>query len=126
MYETPDGLRIVDGHLRKEWLLQTYGPDAEIEVNVTDLDDDDAKVATATKDQLAAMAKINPGRLGELMAGFDTQNDALRGMMDGLAAEHGTGPFDMPADADGQEFDESCADGVEMMTCPKCNHEFPK
>jgi hypothetical protein len=90
VYETADGLRICDGHLRKAWLLQAYGPDAEIEVNVTDFDERDAKVATLTHDTLAGLATIRPDRLGELMAGFDTQDEALQEMLDGLAAEQGS------------------------------------
>lgn len=29
-------------------------------------------------------------------------------------------------DHEGKEYDESIADDVQMMTCPKCSHEFPK
>ena len=31
----------------------------------------------------------------------------------------------LPADADGKEFDESCADDVKMTECPKCGEKFP-
>lgn len=34
--------------------------------------------------------------------------------------------FSIPADAAGKEFDESCADDVEMIECPHCGKEFPK
>jgi hypothetical protein len=29
-------------------------------------------------------------------------------------------------DVEFKEYDESAADDVEMCTCPKCGHEFPK
>jgi len=29
-------------------------------------------------------------------------------------------------DHEGKEYDESIADDVQMVTCPKCSHEFPK
>lgn len=32
----------------------------------------------------------------------------------------------LPDEADGKEFDESCADDVEFLTCPQCGHRWAK
>jgi ParB-like chromosome segregation protein Spo0J len=34
--------------------------------------------------------------------------------------------FEISEDANGKEFDESCADKVDFLECPKCNHRWPK
>src|SRR5689334_22845393 len=60
-------LMLIDGHLRKERLIAKYGSDAEIEVNVTDFDEAEAKKANLTKDPLAAMAGANKERLDALL-----------------------------------------------------------
>lgn len=60
--ETPDGLELVDGHLRAEVIDTTPVP-----VLVVDLDDDEAAEALATIDPLAAMAGTNAAALGELL-----------------------------------------------------------
>jgi len=102
VYETEEGrLRICDGHLRKDLLIAKYGPDTEIEVNVTDFDEVEAKKATLTHDPLAAMAEADDQKLGELLAQVETEGEALRAMLDGLAEEHGVdvfqpGAVDMP------------------------------
>lgn len=87
VYETPDGtLRICDGHLRKSWLLEHYGEAAEIDVNVTDFDERDAKVATMTHDPLAEMAEMNQKAFDELVESTDTNSDALNEMLSELSS----------------------------------------
>ena len=120
--ELPDGTYgIIDGHLRAETT-----PDMEVPVLVLDVTEAEADKILATLDPLGAMAEADQGKLSELLAEIETDNEGLQAMLDDLAAEHGIGDFDMPGDADGQEFDESCADDVEMTKCPKCGHDFPK
>lgn len=122
--ELPDGsLELVDGHLRAE-----ITPDQEVPVLVLDLTEEEAAVVLATLDPLAALAEANQQALGELLASIETGSDALQAMLNGLAAEHGIDltEWTPPPGADGKEFDESVADDVEMIACPKCGHEFPK
>ena len=112
--EVPEGLMLIDGHLRADTL-----PDQKIPCLVLDVDADEADKILATLDPLAAMAEANEQALGELLAQIETESDALQEMLDGLAAEP------LPDNADGQEFDESCANDVKMIMCPECGHEFP-
>jgi hypothetical protein len=123
--ELPDGsLELVDGHLRAETT-----PDQEVPVLVLDIDEDEAKKLLAVLDPMAAMAECNPDALGSILAEIGTESDALQAMLDDLADDNGI-DLDpdgaLPEGADGKEFDESCADDVEMQECPSCGHKFPK
>jgi DNA modification methylase len=75
--KTKKGLQLVDGHLRKE----LFG-DQMITVNVTDLDDDEAKKALLTLDPLAAMAGRNSEALEKLMASVSFDNADLQKMLE--------------------------------------------
>ena len=114
-------LELIDGHLRAETT-----PDQEVPVLVLDLDEAEARKLLLTLDPLATMAEANKDVLGRLLHDIETGNDAVQAMLDGLAAEYSLDPYEIPANADGKEFDESCADDVEMMECPSCGHKFPK
>lgn len=86
VYKTEQGkLRICDGHLRKEHLLEQYGPDAEIEVNVTDFDEADARKATASHDPLSALAGTDRPKLDALLQSLDVGNADLENMLAELA-----------------------------------------
>jgi len=122
VYETPDGLlRIADGHLRKALLIERYGPDTEIEVNVTDFDEADARKATLTKDPLAAMAEADAAKLDALLREVQTSEPAVSAMLAELAAETGIIPPDFqPVGIDEQgRLDEKA-----KVKCPECGHEF--
>lgn len=67
VYLTPTGYRLIDGHLRKALLIKKYGEDYEIEVNVTDFDEAEAKKAMLTHDPLSAMATVNEKKLTALL-----------------------------------------------------------
>ena len=60
--ETPDGLVLVDGHLRAD-----LDADAEVPVLVVDLDEAEAGQVLATLDPLAAMAEANTEALSKLL-----------------------------------------------------------
>ena len=60
--ETPDGLVLVDGHLRAG-----LDPDAILPVLVLDLDEDEAGAVIATLDPLAALAESNGPALTNLL-----------------------------------------------------------
>jgi len=93
--ETPDGLELIDGHLRAETT-----PDMEVPVLVVDLDEDEARKLLASLDPLAAMAGQDDELLRELLAGLDTDSEFLRDLWNDICPpELGTGltdPDDIP------------------------------
>jgi DNA modification methylase len=90
VYEAAGGvLMLIDGHLRKERLLARYGADAEIEVNVTDFDEGEAKKANLTKDPLAAMAEESAEKLDALLRECPTGSEALQEMLAEMAKDAG-------------------------------------
>lgn len=97
VYITAEGkLRLCDGHLRKERLLANHGPNVEIEVNVTDFTEAEAKMATLTKDPLAALAGQSETAMKALMEQVETGNDALQKMFDDMAANGSGVPVNTP------------------------------
>ena len=75
-YETPEGLQLIDGHLRQE-----VAPDALVPVLVLDVDDEEAAKILMTHDPLAAMAEIDVNVLAELAGGLDFEDAALESMV---------------------------------------------
>ena len=87
--ERSDGsLELIDGHLRAE-----ITPDAEVPVLVLDLDDDEAAKLLALHDPLAGMAGTNDEVLAGLLDQVETENDAVRALLDRML-----GQPDAPAD----------------------------
>ncbi len=85
--ELADGsLELVDGHLRAETT-----PEALVPVLVLDLDEAEALKVLATLDPLAAMAEPDAEMLAALLAEVETDNAAVRAMLDQLAEENGAG-----------------------------------
>ena len=83
--ELEDGtLELIDGHLRAE----TVG-DTAVPVLVLDVDEAEADKLLATLDPLAALAGVDTQRLEDLLATVETDSDALRQMLDGLAEDAG-------------------------------------
>ena len=78
--ETPEGLMLVDGHLRAETT-----PDAEVPVLVLDINEEEADLMLATLDPLAAMAGRDGERLGELLSGVASDNDTVNALLQTLA-----------------------------------------
>ena len=116
--ETPEGLQLLDGHLRAE-----TAPDADIPVLILDVDDNEAAKILATHDPLAAMAETNAAALEELLGDVQTNSEALASMLDSLAVEAGICPpdFDAATAEDQGQLDERA-----KITCPNCGHEFDK
>src|SRR5438128_10671113 len=53
-YELPDGrLKLIDGHLRRD-----FDPDMEVDVEVLDVNDDEARALLLSIDSLAALAQM--------------------------------------------------------------------
>ena len=77
--ETPDGLMLVDGHLRAETT-----PDSEVPVLILDIDEAEADLMLATLDPLAAMAGRDEERLDELLANLENDNESIASLLAGL------------------------------------------
>lgn len=78
--ELPDGsLELIDGHLRAETT-----PDVEVPVLVLDLDDEEALKLLALHDPLAGLAGANDDVLAELLQHVETENEAVRVVLDGM------------------------------------------
>ena len=69
-YETPEGLRLIDGHLRAETT-----PDQEVPVLVLDVTEQEANKLLLTLDPLAGLAETDAGLLGELLKSTETTGD---------------------------------------------------
>ena len=78
--ETPEGLMLVDGHLRAETT-----PDADVPVLVLDIDESEADLMLATLDPLAAMAGRDEERLTDLLAAVSSENDTVDALLQTLA-----------------------------------------
>jgi hypothetical protein len=87
--ELEDGtLILIDGHLRAETT-----PDAVVPVLVLDVDEQEADKILLTHDPLAAMAAVSEQNLQELLADVQTENTAVRSLLDTIgeaAAGHGS------------------------------------
>ena len=81
--ELPDGsLQLIDGHLRAETT-----PEMEVPVLVLDLDEQEAAKLLAVHDPLAGMAEANDDVLAELLEQIETENEAVRDLLDRISAE---------------------------------------
>lgn len=79
--ELPDGsLELIDGHLRAETT-----PEAEVPVLVLDLNDAEADKLLALLDPLSDMAGSDADTLAALLSGVETENEAVRRVLDELA-----------------------------------------
>jgi DNA modification methylase len=80
--ETPEGLMLIDGHLRAE-----ETPDVAVPVLVLDLTEEEADTLLATLDPLAGMAEMDAARLDELLQGIQTESEAVAKMLSDLQAD---------------------------------------
>jgi hypothetical protein len=78
--ETPDGLMLVDGHLRS-----SLDPEMAVPVLVLDLDDTEAAQSLATHDPIGAMAQTDTDALMRLLASVTFEDDAVNRMLEALA-----------------------------------------
>lgn len=82
--ETPNGLMLIDGHLRTETVKG-----AEIPVLILDVTEEEANKLLATIDPLAAMAEADAHKLDELLRSVETSSDAIATMLADLGKEAG-------------------------------------
>jgi hypothetical protein len=72
-YELPDGrLKLIDGHLRRD-----VDPDMEVEVEILDVSDEEARKLLLSLDPLAALAETNRDTLDRLLDLTQSPSDAL-------------------------------------------------
>jgi hypothetical protein len=114
--ETPEGLVLIDGHLRAETT-----PDAEVPVLVLDVTEEEASKILLTLDPLAAMAESDRDALKDLLSTVESESEAVRNLFARIAEESGITPPDFdPASLDEQ----GVLDRKNPVTCPECGHEF--
>jgi hypothetical protein len=110
--------RLIDGHARKALAADQGG--GRVPVLVGSWDEAQEALILATLDPLAALAAADADRLGALLADIETGNDAVRRMLDDLAAAHPT-PIPVEAPDEFPAYDES----IETQhRCPKCGYEW--
>jgi hypothetical protein len=86
--ELDDGsLELIDGHLRAE-----ITPDADVPVLIVDLDDAEAAKLLALHDPVANMAEPNNAVLAELLEQVETENRAVRAVLDQMLSS--TSPWE--------------------------------
>ncbi len=78
--ETPDGLVLIDGHLRRDIL-----PDTEIPVLVLDVDEAEADKILATLDPLAAMAQTDMDKFLSIAGRIETGSDSIKALLEAVA-----------------------------------------
>src|ERR1039457_7014031 len=100
--ETPEGLQLIDGHLRAE-----ITPDVEVPVLVLDVTEAEADKLLLSLDPLAAMAEGDADALRALLSQVETDSDAVQKMLNGLAKEYNAQPGPRPIDDPGPKFDEA-------------------
>jgi hypothetical protein len=74
-------LELIDGHLRAETT-----PDQEVPVLVLDVDENEAAKLLALLDPLAALAETNQDVLADLLAGVETESQAVQEILDQMLA----------------------------------------
>ena len=133
--ETPDGLQLIDGHLRQEVLGNALVP-----VLIVDLTEEEADKLLVTLDPLAAMATTDTDRLLSLLEQAEFNNPALNDMLEALAngERHpmpdwsqyeppDQGDIEGRVDALENRFTEERKDLDDRMlelVCPECGNEF--
>jgi ParB-like chromosome segregation protein Spo0J len=81
--ELADGtLELIDGHLRAETT-----PEMEVPVLIVDLDDQEAAKLLALHDPLAGLAEADSDLLADLLKHVETENDAVRALLDQMLTE---------------------------------------
>lgn len=91
--ETPEGVMLIDGHLRRE-----LTPNQNVPVLILDVTEAEAKKILTTLDPLAAMAGADKDSLKHLMDNIETDSEGLQKMLDNLAVETGIAPPPEQAD----------------------------
>ena len=111
---------LLDGHERVWQALQN--DDAPVPFVEVDLDEAEEAYVLATLDPIGAMAAADTAKLDALLHEVESGEAGIQQMLADLAESAGV----VAPDVEFPEYDESIADEVEYVTCPKCGHKWPK
>ena len=114
--ETPDGLMLVDGHLRRETT-----PDSVVPVLVLDINDAEADKMLATLDPLAAMAEADTEALRKLVSGISTTDENIQSLLTSVLEANDAIMLDIEPPETFPEIDENIETS---FRCPKCDYEW--
>ena len=78
---------LIDGHLRVELALRSGQP--KVPITYVDLTEKEEAEVLATLDPIAALASADASKLEELLRSFESEDDAVRKLLQNLADEHG-------------------------------------
>ena len=128
--ETPEGLVLIDGHLRAG-----LDPSQSIPVLVVDLDERESGEALATLDPLGAMGETDDGAYESLLASIAQDSDGvLKGVLKDVAdfelftvPDHRVEMEDLEKQQAAQRkrlMGEDSALRNSKVICPQCGHEF--
>jgi len=95
--ERPEGIVLVDGHLRAE----EVDPDFKVPTLILDLDDNEVRFLLASLDPMASMATTDKDALRDLLASIDTDSDQTLGLLEQIA--HQEKLDQIPGDKSGRE-----------------------
>jgi hypothetical protein len=119
---------LIDGELRRHHLVATYGEDAEIEFNLTDMNEKEAAKALATHDALGAMAETDYEKYSRLIKEIEAAGTSFvddlhwpAELIEPLLAADWSPPDIEPMDT---ESDDQAKGEEKVLTCPKCGHSF--
>lgn len=113
---------LFDGHARRDLIEAEVGPDTLIPVEITDLDEEEAKKANATHDPIAAMATANRAKIAELASQISVSNEPLRLLVQKISKTR-TRPVET-SDAP-QVGEAGAAEPVPERKVPKVEARFP-
>lgn len=140
-YETAEGLKLIDGHLR----ASTGSPKAVVPVLVLDVTEDEADKLLASIDPIAAMADTDGRALANLLGQLTTDSDGLAAMLADLqqtadqlaratyapitnpesgAAVVTQGQIDVETGKLQGRFTDAGAQSMREVCCPNCGIEF--
>lgn len=81
--ETPEGLMLIDGHLRTE-----ITPDMKVPVLVVDLTEEEADLMLATFDPLAGMAESDNDLLANLLQSIKTDDENIQTLLQSIGEDY--------------------------------------
>jgi len=114
--ETPEGLQLIDGHLRQE-----ISDSQQIPVLIVDVNEKEAEKMLVTLDPLAMMANANQDNLLGLLESAQFKSQAVNDMLEALANGERLSTPDFSSV--GVE-EQSRLDEKKPVECPACGHHF--
>lgn len=111
---------VVDGHARVSLALRR--DEKTVPVVYVDLSEPEEKLVLAALDPIGGLAGADAQILDSLLRDVSTDDEALRGLLDKVAADAGINapPVDLPPD-DFDDYDENIETAHE---CPKCGYRW--